>query len=383
MDITEVKGAINEGITQLKSQLDAKIAERDEKLGKYNERSEKLETEIKSLVDAQAELTDNLKDIAQKMTVAHDAGVKTGSWGEQFVNSAEFKSLVGGSVQKARFEVKTVTPASAPNVYAPTDNIRGGAFKSLQLLDVIPQGATNGNMVTGVREDTFTGAAAPVTQGAAKPQTTLSFAQVNVPIQTIAHYVKASSQLLQDSAAAATYIDTRLRYGLNLALENQVMTGNSAAPNLSGLTFSGNYTAYTPVANTTATVYDAIIHMKYSLMANGFQADTVVVNASDWATLLTVKGTDNVYAFGAPALASGVNPLGLRVVISPSISAGNIMVAQFETAAMLWKRQDATVELGYDGTDFTQNLITVRAEERVGLEVAIPGAILYGAISAL
>lgn len=381
MDITEVKGAINEGITQLKSQLDAKIAERDEKLGKYNERSEKLETEIKSLVDAQAELTDNLKDIAQKMTVAHDAGVKTSSWGEQFVNSAEFKSLSSGSAQKARFEVKTVSPASAPSIYAPTPNIRPGAFKALQLLDVIPQGATNGNMVTGVREDTFTNAANTVTQGSAKPQTTLSFAQVNVPIQTIAHYVKASSQLLQDSAAAATYIDTRLRYGLNLALENQVMTGNSAAPNLSGLTFSGNYTAYTPSANTD-TVYDAIIHMKYTLMANGFQADTVVVNASDWATLLTVKGTDNVYAFGAPALASGVNPLGLRVVISPSISAGNIMVAQFETAAMLWKRQDATVELGYDGTDFTQNLITVRAEERVGLEVAIPSAILYGAIHA-
>jgi len=87
-------------------------------------------------------------------------------------------------------------------------------------------------------------------------------------------------------------------------------------------------------------------------------------------------------AYGAPALSSGVNPLGLRVVISPSMTSGNIMVAQFATAATLWKRQDATVDIGYDGNDFTQNLVTIRGEERVGLEVAQPGGVLYGAIHA-
>ena len=58
-----------------------------------------------------------------------------------------------------------------------------------------------------------------------------------------------------DNNALTAYIDLRLRYGVNLRVENQIVGGNGTAPNMSGFTKSGNFTAhgYTAASLTEAT----------------------------------------------------------------------------------------------------------------------------------
>ncbi len=49
---------------------------------------------------------------------------------------------------------------------------------------------------------------------------------------------------------------------------------------------------------------------------------------------------------------------------------------------MVWNRQGVTLEMGYVNNDYTANLVTIRAETRLGLESRVPGAVLSGAITA-
>jgi HK97 family phage major capsid protein len=64
------------------------------------------------------------------------------------------------------------------------------------------------------------------------------------------------------------------------------------------------------------------------------------------------------------------------------MTAGSFLVGALDMAAVLYSRSGAVIEMGYVNDDFTKNLVTIRAEERLGLGVERPSAILYGAFSA-
>ena len=87
---------------------------------------------------------------------------------------------------------------------------------------------------------TFNNAAAPVTQAidfttGLKPQSDLALAIVQSPVQTIAHWIAATRQALQDAARLRDLIDTYLRTGIEVILEPQVLNGSGAAPTSAGL----------------------------------------------------------------------------------------------------------------------------------------------------
>jgi HK97 family phage major capsid protein len=237
-------------------------------------------------------------------------------------------------------------------------------------------------MVNALREATWNNSAAGVTQAAAKPESDITFEQYNVPVQTIAHWIKVSNQLLADAPAIAAYINTRLRDGLAQKVDSQLLNGTGTAPQLSGLTDSGNFTAYTATAGDN--LVDAINRAKYQLWAIGRMPDTVIVNPADWSTMeLTREGSGTgMYLYGLPGQLAGANPFGVRVVMSNNMGVGKFLIGSLNTSTVVYNRQGAVVEMGYINDDFTKNLVTIRAEERLGLGVERPSGILYGDFTA-
>ena len=77
-----------------------------------------------------------------------------------------------------------------------------------------------------------------------------------------------------------------------------------------------------------------------------------------------------------------MNPFGMRIVISNNMAAGKFLVGAISSSTALYVRQGAVVELGYVNDDFTKNLVTIRVEERLGLGVERPSALLYGDFTA-
>jgi HK97 family phage major capsid protein len=235
-----------------------------------------------------------------------------------------------------------------------------------------------------LREASWTNSAAEVSQGAAKNESDVTFEQYNVPITTVAHWIKISNQLLADAPAVVAYIESRLRDGLAQRIDAQLLNGNGTSPNLSGLTDSGNFTAYT--ATSDDLLVDAINRAKYALWATGNAPDTVIVNPADWGamerTRETYTGGSGEYLYGMPGFAAGMNPFGVNVVLSNNMASGKFLIGALRTSAVLYNRSGAVIEMGYVNADFTNNLITIRAEERLGLGVERPAGLLYGNFTA-
>jgi len=372
---------------EIKAALDGHSAAIDAAITKFEGQVKDAGTvsiEAKAEVKALSEKFEAaLTEIAQKMEVGFERKDTPLTAGQEAVKSEAFKAFVeGGSSAKARIEVKNTILSDATTVLATQrQGIVPGSFLPLTIRQVIPSIQVSGNSIEGLKENTWTNSAAEASQGVLKLESDLVFAAYDVPIRTIAHWIKASKQLLADAPAVASYIDIRLRDGLAQRVDKQLILGNGTSPNLSGLTDSGNYTAFT--ADSGANLVDSINKAKYAMWATGNPPDTVICNPADWGAMEVLRegsGT-GMYLYGSPGTNAGQNPFGLQLVLSNHITAGNFIVAKMSDSAIIYNREGAVIEFGYVNTDFTQNLVTIRAEERLGLGVDRPAGIWYGDFS--
>jgi HK97 family phage major capsid protein len=377
MDEIEIKKALDtygQTIEKAMEKYDGQLAEK----GKVDE---EIRSEVKALSE---KFESTVKDIVQKMENPYTSQAQENlSAGQEFVKSEQFKQLLAGNVHRARLDVKNTVTATTNTVF-PQQNpgVIPGDFAPTTIRAALRTVPVSTLLVNSLREDTWNNSAAGVLQGAAKPESDITFEQYNVTVETIAHWIKVSNQLLADAPAIVAYIDARARDGLAQEVDRQLLLGNGTTPNLSGLTDSGNYTAYSAVSDDL--VVDAINRAKYQLWATGNMPDAVILNPADWGAMeRTREGSGSgAYLYGMPGVAAGVNPFGVRVVLSNFMQPGNFLIGALARSAVVYARQGATVEMGYVNDDFTRNLVTIRVEERLGLGVERPSGILYGAFSA-
>lgn len=219
-------------------------------------------------------------------------------------------------------------------------------------------------------------------EGVAKPESTIDFTLVEEKIPTIAHWVKASRQILADVAGLRNVIENRLRYGLELKLEQQILNGTGAGAQMSGLFKSGNYQAFTPTSGDTAidSISRAlgILHNSYEIMA-----DLVILNPVDYRALQRLKATDSgLFLWGNPNGADSDQIWAVPIHASPSVTQGKFGITSTREVGELFMREDARVEVGYVNDDFTKNLVVLLGEMRGVFVVERPTSTLYGDLTA-
>ena len=340
-------------------------------------------TALETLGIKQRELADEILQLKQRGALQSEP-TKVDGMGQQFVKSDAYKSFAEGRTQKARMEVKntiiggdaTVAPDRKPGIVA-------GASQILTLESLFQSLPTSSNAIEFTKEASFTNNAAEAAEGSAKAESAITFSLVNMPISTVAHWVKISRQLAMDNAALAAYVETRMAYGVNRKVESQLATGDGAAPNISGIFKAGNYTAHGYLSGALgATLSKFVLIRKVigDLYAAGYAADGIVLNPVDWATMETELLTTaagkvpfNYDQAGVPRL------FGLRVVQSVGVTADTFAVGAFGQAGTVHNREGIVVEMSESDSDnFTKNLITVRAERRLALAIEVPAAIRGG-----
>jgi HK97 family phage major capsid protein len=380
----DIKSAIDAGVAGLQAKLDTAIERYEGQVKEAGKASEEAKSEVQKLSGDFMALRERMVELQQKGEQLNEPAAPT-TWGQQFIRSDEFKSLAANPRSRniVNVEVKNTVSSDSTTVFPfQKPGIISGDFAPLTLRQILRSVPVTSNAVNALREDTWVNSAAEVTQGAAKNESDITFTQYNVPIQTVAHWIKVTNQLLADAPAVAAYIDTRLRDGLAQRVDYQLLRGDGTSPALSGLTDSGNFTAYTPTSDDT--LVDAINRAKYQLWAIGHMPDVAIVNPADWGAMeRSREGVGSgAYLYGMPGVAAGVNPFGVRIVLSNHMPAGKFLIAALNTAAVLYDRQSVSVEMGYVNDDFTKNLVTIRAEERLALAVERPTASLYGDFAA-
>jgi HK97 family phage major capsid protein len=380
----DIKSVVESGLAQVKSvqdQLKTALDAHTAEIESHGKASTELTGKIDELSGQYKTMKDQLIDLAQsQVTASTDQSAK--SAGDEFINSEDYKAMASGQREKARIELKnTVVTGDNMPFEVQRPGVIPGSFAPLTVRQMIPTITVASNAVGSLRELVWTNDAVEVAEAAAKPESDITFEPYNVQIETVAHFIKVSNQLLADAPAVAAYIDTRLRDGLAQRVDRQLLLGNGTTPNLSGLTDAGNFVAFTPTSG--ANLIDSINKAKYNRWAVGEVVDTVIVNPADWAAMEVLReGTNGSYLYGAPGTAAGGQPFGVNVVMSQYMTAGSFLIGSLRTSAIIYQRQGAVVEMGYVNDDFTKNLVTIRAEERLGLGVDRPMGIMFGDITA-
>lgn len=249
-------------------------------------------------------------------------------------------------------------------------------FKPLRIADLLASGTTDSNSIVYMKESTFTNAAATVTEGDPKPESTLIFDQVTDAVRKIAHWLPVTEEMLEDVPAIRSYIDMRLRLGVELEEEDQLLNGDGTAPNISGiLDRSGLTTTVVAGGSPGDSNADAIFKAMMDIAWGAFiQADGVVMNPTNWETIALSKNADDQYYGGGPFNTPPIPRLwGLPVVLSPTIAANTALVGAFRTAAQVFRKGGIRVEASNSHSDyFIKNLVAIRAEERLALAVYRP-----------
>lgn len=366
----------------------------EKQLAAYAEKSEneikavgKESADTKSAIDGlsvkQRELADEILQLKQKGALAAEGG-KIETWGDQVVKSDSYKAFAGGQSQKARMEVKNTLTGSDTNV-APDrkPGVVGGAFNMLTLESLIPAVPTTSNAIEFTKEASFTNSAAEAAEGAAKAESALTWSLVNMPVSTVAHWIKISRQLASDNAALAAYVDMRMVYGVNLRVEQQLAAGNGTAPNISGILDTGNFTAHGYADAALGSTLKKLVLIR-KIMADlwnaGYPPDAILLNAADWAQIEIDLFTSTSNAVRVGVNSAGQQTLfGLPVVQSVGMTADIVAVGAFRQAYTIHNREGVVVELSdSDSDNFTKNLVTIRAERRLALATERPTACRAG-----
>ena len=313
------------------------------------------------------------------------------SFGEQFVESQSFKGLSESNSQRGRADMQfkaTITLATTDAAGSAGDLVQNTRLpgmimqpeRRLTVRDLITPGRMDGNVLEYVQETGFTNNAGMVAETGLKPQSDIQFELKNTSAKVIAHWVKASRQIMSDAPMLASYIDGKLRYGLAYKEEQQLLNGDGTGQNLLGIIPQA--TAYSaPLTVTGATTIDTLrLAMLQAVLAE-FPATGHVLNPIDWAGIELTKDAEGRYIIGQPQGVASPTMWGLPVVATQAIVSGKFLTGAFKLGAQLFDRWQSRVEVATENEDdFVKNLVTILAEERLALAVYRPEAFIYGDI---
>ena len=255
------------------------------------------------------------------------------------------------------------------------DGLYNNPQRALTLLDVLPSLPVSVGTFEYMQLNGYTNNAAFQTEeGQAKAETGLPTQIVQAQVATLAHWIKASVQVLADAPALTQQVDNLLRYGLLAKLEAEIVSGAAGQGKIKGLI--EHATDFTPTG--TPTPADAIGQAVVSLNANGWVAGVIVLNPADWFAIASERAEtgNGQYVLGSPRDPSPPSLWGVPVVTTPSLAAGSALVLDPSQVAVLDREQPTMLASRDDGTNFTSNLVTILAEMRAGLAVFAPGAVL-------
>ena len=302
---------------------------------------------------------------------------------------AEVKGVQGASVSAPEFKAATdtqVTPAGMGPALTQIDRtVVQGYRPRLVISDLLGSGTLSGNAISYFVEGALEGAFTTVAEGGAKPQLHVADpTTVTDTLKKIAGFVKLTDEMTEDLDFFVSEINNRLLYELARFEEAQLLNGNGTGSNVLGIMGrSGVQTLGVTTDLKTGNADQVFKAMTSVNTASGLDPDGIVINPTDYQNFRLMKDSNNQYYGGGFFQGEyGVNgipqqpPLwGLRTVVTPAISAGTVLVGAFGQAATVYRKGGVRVEsTNSHASDFTNNLVTVRAEERVALAVRRPSA---------
>jgi HK97 family phage prohead protease/HK97 family phage major capsid protein len=250
---------------------------------------------------------------------------------------------------------------------------------AVSVLDVLPSRVVPPSY-SFLRQSVRTLLAAPVAEGGTKPTSTVSGAEVQNRLRTVAHISEQINHyLLSDNVNLERFVEDELIFGLRRAVEKQVISGDGTGENFTGILNTSGIVTQTFATNALTSVRKALT----VLDAAGYQAGVIVLSAGDWETIELLESTSGATDVrGVPIDAVQRRLWGVPVVINQGLGA-KVGLVIGDGAAVV--DHDGNVDTRWSdavGTDFQTNNVRCRVEGRFGLSVLQPGAVVKVATQA-
>ena len=329
-----------------------------------------------------------VRELEQKMAQLRSggggllAGLGGESWGAQVARDAQAKGLNSKmSDARFRFDIKaTITSAtsdadgSAGDLIVPDiqTDVRTMPRRALRVRSLFSPGRTTSNAIWWPKQTGFTNSAATVAEGDLKPKSELKFENETWTVKTIAHWVLASKQILDDVPVLQSLIDSDLRYGLDYVEDLQLLNGAGTGSDLLGaytnaIAFSAPF-----VAPRNATEIDVLLQAIAQVddLDERFGADGIVINPLDWRLMQSLKDDQSRYLGNGPFGDLVQRLWQLPIVPSKAMTRRKFLVGSFKAGGQIFDREDATVEASREDSDnWRRNLVTILGEKRLAFVI--------------
>lgn len=219
-----------------------------------------------------------------------------------------------------------------------------------------------------------------------KPESNLVITLETIPVQTLAHWIPASNQVMDDAPMLRGYVDGLLLYGLRLIEDIDILYGDGTDGHLLGITQTPNVHNVGGVGSLQpagAVVADTVIdHIRRAIAVvsvDHYAANGVIVHPTDWATIELTKGTDGHYIWVTVTMGGEQRLWRVPVVDTTAVQVGEFVLGDWQIGATLWDRQQSRIRVADQHADFfIKNAVVILAEERLALGVHNPKAFAFG-----
>lgn len=343
---------------------------------------------IKGVKDSVAEQGERLTALEQHVSKSSLGGEQpeVKSLGKQLADSEQFKNFItGGYARSGRIGIKSFAPYLKSAIITDSNTLPlaqryptiAAGRPSLRLRDVMttlpatsdrvefvrlnPSGGTSNNAASqGAGSSPF------VTQNVAKSESAMEFELASQPVETVAHWIPASRQVLDDNQALSNFIDTQMLFWLRQAEEKQLLLGTGANAELLVLvTGSTNYDTSRDQAGDTR--IDTLRRCKTQIELAGYSATVAVLHPTDFEALDLAKTSvtsGGMYLIGSPGTPGEV--WRLAVVSSAVMTQGDFVVFDGQRGAIIYDRSQSAIEISREHSDFfIRNMVAILAEERI------------------
>jgi len=268
-------------------------------------------------------------------------------------SGASFRKAVSSSNTDVSASTRIDTPAAWFGLVNQALPTRG------RLIDYITKAQVTGQSVNFTQLALTTNGAAKVKELAVKPVSALTATPVTLQVETFATHIASSKQVLDDVVSLQATIGAILVEGVKRSNDQHAYAQLMAD--------AGVYTT------TMESVQDAALELTSKLLDAGANQIVVAVNPDDYLIAATAKASTAGSYLGTSSM------MAMTMIPSASVTKGTIIGFDVN-AVRCFDRMDASVFLGYTGNQFTQNEVTILAENRLVVGVLNPNLVLTGAL---
>lgn len=249
------------------------------------------------------------------------------------------------------------------------------------LLAVVPaQVVAQPQTYSFLRQTARTNNAAPVASGGTKPTSVYGLTRVEDRLRVIAHLSEPVDKYwLEDSADLRVFIEQELAYGLDVAVEQQLLNGDGTGEDNRGMLQTSGIQTQAWSTDGHETMRKALT----KLQQQGAESAVAVINPTDFEAMSLMRDTSNAF-IATDALRHNENngtsappygPLlgatwGVPLVLTNALTPGQAVM--FDPAAVTLYTDGQVKTEWNTSVGFTTNEVIARHEGRFGVAVRKP-----------